>query len=141
MADFKPINTPEELEAAIAPYKEKAAKYDAGKNLERQIKDLEGQLSAANNTIAENAKTVAALTARAENAEAAILRAKVANANNLPYEMAERLNGATEEELTADAKELAKLLAPPAVAPLASTEGSSAASGMDAAFLNLAQQL
>ena len=67
---------------------------------------------------------------------------KVAHANNLPYEMAERLKGATEEELTADAKELAKLVAPPVIAPLASTEpGNVNLSGADAAYMEMASAL
>ena len=137
MADFVPINTKEEWEAAIAPLKEKAAKYDelAGKKLDKQVETLQQQLTAKEQSITE-------LTARVEAAEGAVLRAKVAHANNLPYEMAERLKGVTEEELTADAKELAKLVAPPVVAPLASTEPSNVnVSGADAAYMEMASAL
>lgn len=142
--DFKPINTREEWEAAIAPLKEKADKYDelAGKNLEKQVETLQEKLNAANKTISDDAKAAAELTARVEAAEGAVLRVKVAHANRLPYEMAERLKGATEEELTADAKELAKLVAPPVVAPLASTEPSGVvANAADAALMQMASAL
>ncbi|MBQ6205773.1 MAG: hypothetical protein IJK52_01680 [Oscillospiraceae bacterium] len=141
---FNPINTQEEWEAAIAPLKEKAAKYDelAAKKLDKQVETLQQQLTAANDTISGKEQTIAELTARVEAAEGAVLRAKVAHANNLPYEMAERLKGATEEELTADAQTLAKLVAPPVVAPLASTEpGSLSLSGADAAYLQMASAL
>lgn len=137
MAQFNPINTQEEWEAAIAPLKEKAAKYDelAGKKLDKQVETLQQQLTAKEQTVTE-------LTARAETAEGAVLRLKVAHANNLPYEMAERLKGVTEEEMTADAKELAKLVAPPIVAPLASTEpGNVNLSGADAAYMEMASAL
>jgi hypothetical protein len=137
MADFKPINTQEEFDAAIAPWKEKAAKYDelAGKKLDKQVETLQQQLTAKEQSVTE-------LTARVEAAEGAVLRAKVAHVNNLPYEMAERLKGVTEEELTADAKELAKLVAPPVVAPLASTEpGNVNLSGADAAYMEMASAL
>jgi len=46
--------------------------------------------------------------------DATALRAKVAAAHQLPADLADRLRGSTEEELTADAKELAKLIPPPA---------------------------
>ena len=161
MADFKPINTKEEFDAAVAEriraetskyadydaLKEKAAKYDelAGKKLDKQIEALQQQLTAANDTISGNAQTIAELTTRAEAAEGTVLRAKVAHANNLPYEMAARLNGSTEEELTADAKALAKFVvppAPPAVAPLASTEPSGVvANTADAALMQVASAL
>ena len=134
---FNPINTQEEWEAAIAPLKEKAAKYDelAGKNLDKQVEALQQQLTAKEQAVTE-------LTARAETAEGAVLRMKVAHANNLPYEMAERLKGGTEEEMAADAKELAKLVAPPIVAPLASTEpGNANLSGADAAYMEMASAL
>ena len=134
---FNPINTQEEWEAAIAPLKEKAAKYDelAGKNLDKQVEALQQQLTAKEQAVTE-------LTARAEAAEGAVLRMKVAHANNLPYEMAERLKGGTEEEMAADAKELAKLVAPPIVAPLASTEpGNVNLSGADAAYMEMASAL
>ncbi len=137
MAEFTPINTPEELDAALTPYKEKAAKYDelAAKKLDKQVEALQQQLTAKEQTIAE-------LMARAETAEGAVLRMKVAHANSLPYEMAERLKGTTEEEMTADARELAKLVAPPIVAPLASTEpGNVNLSGADAAYMEMASAL
>lgn len=161
MADFKPINTKEEFDAAVAErirvetakyadydaLKEKAGKYDEllGKNLEQQVETLTRKLTAANETISGNAQTIAELTTRAEAAEGTVLRAKVAHANNLPYEMAARLNGSTEEELTADAKALAKFVvppAPPAVAPLASTEPVGVTvNSTDAAFMQMASAL
>jgi hypothetical protein len=49
---------------------------------------------------------LAALTARAEAAEARETRAKVVAAKKLPPSLAKRLQGKTEEELTADADEL-----------------------------------
>lgn len=49
---------------------------------------------------------LAALTTRAEKAEAATLRAKVIADKKVPPSLAKRLQGTTEEELTADADEL-----------------------------------
>lgn len=49
---------------------------------------------------------LASLTERAEKAEAAQLRAKIINEKKIPPSLAKRLQGKTEEELTADADEL-----------------------------------
>ena len=161
MADFKPITTKEEWEAAVAEciraetaryadydaLKEKAGKYDEllGKNLEKQVETLQEKLNTANRTISDNAKTAAELRKRAESAEGALLRVRVAHANNIPLEMAERLTGSTEEELTADAKALSKFVAPPTppvVAPLASTEPTGVtANTADAALMQMAVAL
>ena len=60
----------------------------------------------------------------------------------LPYELANRLNGSTEEEIKADAKKLkdaARLFHAPA--PLGTPEPVSKGSGKDAALMQLAHNL
>lgn len=149
-----PINTQEEFDAAIQKrldregakfeakykdfdvFKEKAKKYDEllGQDYPGQIAALQGQLSqaqeqlsAAQEKIGAHDKVVADLTARATSAETANLRAKVAHAHNIPFELADRLAGATEEELGKDAENFAKFVSlKPETAPLASTEPGNA---------------
>lgn len=57
-------------------------------------------------------KSVTEATARAEAAETAAMRQRAALAAGIPAEHVHRLQGSTEEELAADAKDLAKLLKP-----------------------------
>lgn len=131
-------------------YKEKAGKYDemAEKNYPGQIEALQQQLSAAQEQlstaqekISANDKIVSDLTARAVTAETANLRAKVAHAHNIPFELAERLAGTTEAEMNADAEALAKFVTGKQEPPLASTETHVAANKTDAALMQMAAAL
>jgi len=73
------------------------------------------QLRNAGRSELERATSAAAqAAARAEAAELRALRVEVAAAKGLPANIAGRLQGATREELEADAEELMRTLAPPA---------------------------
>ena len=131
MADFKVINTQEEFDAAIqqrldrerAKYsdyetlQEKARRYDelAAKDYEKTLADVRSQLNAANGKVKE-------LTGRAEQAEAQLLKGRVAHEYRLPFELADRLSGSTEDELRKDAETLSRYMGQARTAPLASTE-------------------
>ena len=161
---FKAIETQEDLdiiigerlkrerEAAEKKYagfeeaKEKAAKYDKlmADDLEGQLKKLQDELSKEREKNAGHDQTVAALTQRAEKAEASVLKARVAHEAGLPYELANRLNGNTEEELKADAKSLSTYVRPITPPPLATTEPAKSGTGKadnSAAFAALAAAL
>lgn len=149
MADFKPIATQEELDAIISERiraeTEKFADYDALKEKAGQYDGLQQEMETLKQELKTGRQTVSSLEKRAETAENTLLRLKVAHANNIPFEMAERLKGSTEEELTADAQTLSKFVTPPtppAVAPLASTEPSGVtAHTADAALVQMAASL
>ena len=81
--------------------KEKAEKYDAliAKDLEGQIKKLNEQLAAEKQKNTDHDKIVSDLTARANKAEAAVMKSRIAHEAGLPYELSSRLTGDTEEEL------------------------------------------
>ena len=131
MAEFKAIQTQEEFDVAIQhrlererakfsdyeALKEKAGRYDelAAKNYEKALADVQDKLDTAQGRVTE-------LTGRAERAEASLLRSKIAHEYQIPYELAERLSGATEDEMRKDAEALSRYIAKPATAPLASTE-------------------
>lgn len=89
-----------------------AALKKANKEAEKQrlrVQELE------NATLSETEKaTKAKADAERERDEARmeLLRLKVGNKHNLPADIAERLRGTTEEELTEDAKRLKELLKP-----------------------------
>lgn len=65
-----------------------------------------------------DAASIADLTSKAAAAELGSLRIKTALDAGLSYELADRLKGATAEELKADAEKLAPLFAKPATQPL-----------------------
>ena len=58
MNDFTPITSREELDAVIAPYKEKT------ETLEKRVEKLTKQLTAASEAISENTQAIANLTMR-----------------------------------------------------------------------------
>lgn len=139
---FKAIETQEELdiiigerlkrerEAAEKKYagfeeaKEKAAKYDklSAQDFEGQIRRLNEELKSAKEKNAGHDQELADLTKRAETAEASLTKVKIAHAAGLPFELAERLNGTTEDELKADAKSLSSFIRPNTPPPLSTTE-------------------
>lgn len=139
MSEFTPIQTQEEFDKAIkgrlaqkdreaeekykdylSPDKVSSLKEDYEKKLEeakKAAKEAADKLSA-------NDKTVAELTKKIETAENSLLKNKIAYQHKLPLELAGRLVGTTEDELTKDAESLAALMKPSSAPPLHSTNPS-----------------
>ena len=132
--NFKPIETQEELNNLIASrlerakesvkkeYEEKYKDYDAYKSqvetlnndknsLENQLNELNGKLS-----------TFDALDAKTKKLEAENLKIKIALSEGIPFEMAGRLAGETEEEIKRDAKAMANYFPVSKPMPIKSTE-------------------
>lgn len=152
MSDFKPISTQEEFDEAIkqriARERAKFADYDdlkaklagfddqmaktkaAAESYTARIAELEKTLSEKDATIAERDKTIAG------NALEQI-KIRTALSKGLPYEMAARLTGTTEEEISADADSLAGMFAGkgPAPMPAKNPETPPEEDGVTAAFL------
>ena len=161
MSDFTPIETQEDFDKAIksrlaqkdrelaekfkdylSPDDAKAMKADFEKRIEeanKTVKDAQDKLKTFDTTVSE-------LTKRAEVAETALLKNKVANEYQLPLELANRLIGTTEEELKKDAEGLSGILKPSGGAgapPLHignQTKGGNA-NTMDAAMAELVAQV
>lgn len=148
--EFKAIETQEELnriigeriqrvkdqeKAKYADYdalKEKAEKYDAA------VADYETQLKDLNEKVAGHDQTVAELTAKAAKAETELLKTRIANESGIPYELAGRITGETEEDLRKDAEAFAKFVAPRQPAPpLSSREPSQQVSPESAQYQEL----
>ena len=160
MSDFKAIETQEEFDKAIkarlaqkdrelaeqykdylSPDDVKAMKAD----YDKQLQDANKLVEDAKKNLADHEKIVSELTTRATTAETSLLKTKVAHANKLPLELADRLIGSNEEELKKDAESLASLLKPGSPAPLRTTETGAGAPGgngnNNAAFLGLLNNL
>lgn len=107
MAEFQPINTQEEFDAAIAARltreREKAVKPYADY---QQIKD---DLSAATTSLGEKDTTIADLTAQLKSTRSDLAKTRIALEKHLPLELAERLRGETEDEMRSDADSLSQL--------------------------------
>lgn len=107
MAEFTPINTQEEFDAAIAARltreREKAVKPYADY---QQIKD---DLATANTSLGEKDTTIADLTAQLKSTRSDLAKTRIALEKHLPLELAERLRGETEDDLRNDADSLSQL--------------------------------
>ncbi len=131
MADFTPITTQEEFDKAIGDrlkreketvkkqYEGYLSPDDVKKQYEGYLspddvkKQYEGYLSP--EQAAEKDKKI-------REYETSSVKMRIARENNIPYELAERLNGDTEDAIKKDAETLSKLLNRKGGAPLASTE-------------------
>lgn len=152
--EFKAIETQEELDAIIKARLDRNTKTvtdevkksyegyispDEAKKLNNQITSLTAQLTERDGSIAD-------LTAKNKQYETASVKARIAHEKGLPFELAERLSGETEEDIAADAETLAKFIsAGRAPAPLYTPQGSSGESAGNeantAAYAALADSL
>lgn len=156
MADFKAINTQEEFDAAVkdrldrqaakfADYDDlKAAKKELdelkGKKLDEQLAALQAEYDKAKTTLADHDKIVSDLTTRATNAEHKLKQREIAHAAGIPVELADRINGSTDEEMTKDAEMLAKFAkGGGSVLPLGNPDGSGSKTSLEAAYSSLAK--
>lgn len=158
MSEFTPIQTQEEFDKAIKgrlaqkdrELEEKYKEYLSPEKVSELKKDYEKKLADSTSLVKEAQEklktfdtTVSELTKRAETAEKTILKTKIAYDHKLPMELANRLVGETEEELSKDAESLSKIVStgqtpPPYTREVNRTGGSSSS---DAAMLNLLTQL
>lgn len=144
MSEFKVIETQEDFDKAIQKrlaqkdrelaetYKEYLSPEkvkDLKDSYESKIADIKKSLDAATEKITKNDQIVSDLTKRAQTAETSLLKTKIAHEKGLPLELAGRLVGSTEEELTADAETLSGIIKPSHSAPLHTGEVKGGQSG------------
>ena len=139
--EFKTIETQEAFDAAIKDRLERQRKSVTAE----VTKQYEGYVSPADakkqaDQIAQLTKQVSDLTAKNTAFEQSALKAKIAHEKGLPFELAERLTGTTEDELRKDAEMLSQFTAGHQPSPQYMPEKPVSAS-MDAAFLALANDL
>lgn len=132
--NFKPIETQEELNNLIASrlerakesvkkeYEEKYKDYDAYKSQVEALNNDKNSLEAQLNELNEKMSTFDALDAKNKKLEAENLKIKIALSEGIPFEMAGRLAGETEEEIKRDAKAMANFISVSKPMPIKSTE-------------------
>ena len=160
MADFKIIETQEELDQVISSrlererksaekryegfeeYRDKAGKYDelVSRDLEGTVKRLEGELEEARKRLEASEGESGGYRTRAEAAEKSLMQMKVAGEAGLPMEFATRLAGNTEEEMKKDAEGLSRYILRP-TAPLYAPEKAAEQSGASSAYAKLSARL
>lgn len=136
MAEFTPITTQDQLDSIIGDRikrerntvsKEFQTQLDEANakitGYEKQISDLNKSIEESGKTNASHEKTIAEMQNKIKGYESASVKTRIAHEVGLPYEMAARLSGETEEDIRKDAEGLFKLMGHRRTAPpLASTE-------------------
>ena len=154
MAEFTPITTQEQFDAAIGERLKRerealAKKYGDYDELRAKTADQEKQIGELTRSLTESSekyagydKTLAELQAKLKGYETDSVKTRIAHETGLPYELAGRLTGEDEAAIRKDAEALSKLLGgqPHKAPPLRSTEPTPA-SGVEAARKELLNNL
>lgn len=103
MAEFTPIMTQEDFDAAISErLKREQAKYSDYDTIKSDLGTLRVQLSAKD-------AEISTLQGKVKGYETDSVKTRIALDTGLPLDLRTRLTGETEEEIRADANKLAKL--------------------------------
>ena len=125
---FEPIQTKEDFDARV-------------QELYGDVKDLQGQITTLTGERDAHAKTIADLQSQIKGYQSKELRQKIAASKGIPADMADRLTGENEKELSADADRLAKSLkaikGPPPIADPNRVDPDN----KNAALINMLQEL
>lgn len=107
-------------------------------NFEQQITDLGNSLNVANEKAETDAQTIADLQARVKTHETDSVKIRTALEFGIPYELANKLSGETEEDIRKDAQNLSAFIQKPnTVAPLRNAEAGEEMDGVTKRFLEL----
>lgn len=150
--EFKAIETQEELDAIIKARLDRNTKTvtdEVRKSYEGyippdEVKKLTEQVDTLTKQLTEKDTAIADLTAKNKNYETASVKARIAHEKGLPFELAERLSGETEQDIAADAEKLAQFVsANKTPAPLYNSQGNAGGvkSGSDAAYISMLGEL
>ena len=150
MTEFKVIETQEQLNAIIKARldreKEKYADYD---QLAEKIKKLETENTSLKQTITDKETSESTSLTRISELEKDVttwkqksLKQQIAMKNGLPFDLADRLQGDSEESLNEDAERLASLVnVKNYTQPLADKEPNFESKGTDAAWRDVVKNL
>ncbi len=149
--EFKTIETQEELDAIIKARLDRNTKtvtdevkksYD-GYLSPDEVKKLTDQVEALTKQLAERDGSIADLTAKNKAYETASVKARICHEKGLPYELAERLSGESEEDIAADADKLSQFVsAGKPAAPLYNPAVNTGAANLtDAAYRSMLGEL
>ena len=120
MADFKTINTQEELNSIIQERLNKEKQKIS--TIEKENEDLQKQFDEINQKYNTSEEAMEKLRKEVETHKMNELKRNIAKQNGLADELSSRLMGNTEEELEADAKRLSEIFKVKRVQPLKEVE-------------------
>ena len=149
--EFKAIETQEELDAIIKARLDRNTKTvtdEVKKSYEGylspdEVKKLTEQVDTLTKQLTEKDTSIADLTAKNKAYETASVKARICHEKGLPYELAERLSGESEEDIAADAEKLSQFVsAGKPTAPLYTPAVNTGAANLtDAAYRSMLGEL
>lgn len=134
MPDFKPIETQEAFDTIIRERLERNTRsvtaevtkrfegWISPEDAQKSTDTLHQQITALTEQIKGHEATIADLNAKNTAHETADIKRKIAHEVGLPFEMADRLSGSTEDEIRVDAENLSKFVTGGKSAPMYSAE-------------------
>ena len=144
MSDFKVIETQEQLDGIVKDRVARAEKQTAEKfagylspeqveekmsDLNKKIEEMGTSLNSANDKAKADAEALASLEAKVKGYETASVKSRVAHEVGIPYELANKLSGETEEDIRKDAETLKPFVTQKQTPPLRDPESRDAGSG------------
>lgn len=150
MTEFKAIETQEQLDAIIKSRLDREkAKYSDYDTLAEKIKKLETENTNLKQTITDKETSESTSLTRISELEKDVttwkqksLKQQIAMKNGLPFDLADRLQGDSEESLNEDAERLASLVnVTNYTQPLADKEPNFESKGTDAAWRAVVKNL
>ena len=151
--EFKAIETQEDFDAAIKARLDRNTKTvtdEVKKSYEGYIspdeaKKLTEQVEALTKQLTEKDTSIADLTAKNKAYETASVKARIAHEKGLPFELADRLSGETEEDIAADAESLAQFVSagrnPAPLYEPQGTYGTGSKNSTESAYLSMFGEL
>lgn len=131
MGEFTPITNQEEFDAKIKERLERErnsvtkqfANWISPEDNAKQVAEYQKQIDEIKASHSEDSKTIETLTTQVKAYETANIKSQVAYELGLPYGMASRISGETEEDIRKDAESLKELIgSTKPQAPQAATE-------------------
>lgn len=150
MTEFKVIETQEQLDAIIKSRLDREkAKYSDYDTLAEKIKNLETENTNLKQAITEKETSESTTASKIADLEKDVtawknksLKQQIAMKNGLPFDLADRLQGDTEESLNEDAERLASLVSVKNYTqPLADKEPAFEEKGVESAWRDVVKNL
>lgn len=150
MTEFKVIETQEQLDAIIKSRLDREkAKYSDYDTLAEKIKNLEAENTNLKQAITDKETSESTTASKIADLEKDVtawknksLKQQIAMKNGLPFDLADRLQGDTEESLNEDAERLASLVSVKNYTqPLADKEPAFEEKGVDSAWRDVVKNL
>lgn len=150
MTEFKAIETQEQLDAIIKSRLDREkAKYSDYDTLSEKIKKLETENTSLKQTITEKETSESTTASKIADLEKDVttwkqksLKQQIAMKNGLPFDLADRLQGDSEESLNEDAERLASIVKVKTYTqPLAEKEPNVETKGIDSAWQDVLKNL